>query len=162
MGWGGKMGGVLTPFLAPGVRPIWQRWDGNFHQSADPQIGGRGETAQGTPPPWGQQVSVGSGVAVPPPGRPPVPTSSSCVQRRAGIRPRRPIGGCEPGSAGSLCTDPAGGGKGEEGAVAAGTPGGGGGGAAGDTGGRGDCGDLGIGGSWGRWEPLGMGSLGTP
>ena len=65
---GVKWGGVLTPFLAPGVRPIWQRWDGNFHQSADPQIGGRGETAQGTPPPRGQQVSVGLGSQCPPLG----------------------------------------------------------------------------------------------
>lgn len=36
--------------------------------------------------------------------------SSSCGRTRAGIPPRRPRGGCAPGSAGSRCRGPAGGG----------------------------------------------------
>ena len=81
-----------------------------------------------------------------PPRRPPVPTSSSCAQRRAGIRPRRPTGGCEPGSAGSPCTDPAGGGRWHHGSAAGGDPQG-----------RGHC--------WGHpgaEEPLEISALGAP
>ena len=108
--------------------------------------GGRGRHRRGPLPHGDSGLVWGVWGRSAPPRRPPVPTSSSCARRRAGIRPRRPTGGCEPGSAGSPCTDPAGGGRWHHGSAAGGDPQG-----------RGHC--------WGHpgaEEPLEISALGAP